>query len=345
MTKGKQDFLNSTRRSVSWFKQVHDSHKLTVKPPFQRNPVWTEAQKSYLIDTILKGYPIPELYVQETVDENGSERHTIVDGQQRVRACLEFIEGSFALTPAEVPDYADLKFEELGPEQRKQIYAYNFIVRQLPEVPDEELRIIFQRLNRNVVALNRQELRHATYWGEFISSMERISDLDYWTTSGVFTANDIRRMLDVEFVSEIVVARIHGLQNKKAALDKWYEVYEQSYPPKDQIESEFQIVLGEFAQIMPDLTRTRWRKKSDFYTLYLVFANHVDKLPLSKSGRAKASKKLRDFGNAVDTFISLEKGGGALVHKYARAVERAASDLASRTARAQALEAVLADCW
>lgn len=96
---------------------------------------------------------------------------------------------------------------------------------------------------------------------------------------------------------------------------------------------------------MPDLTKTRWRKKSDFYTLYLVFANHVDKLPLSKSGRAKASKKLRDFGNAVDTFISLEKGGGALVHKYARAVERAASDLSSRMARAQALEAVLADCW
>ena len=179
MTKGKQDFLNSTRRSVSWFKQAHDSGTLTVKPPFQRNPVWTEAQKSYLIDSILKGYPIPELYVQETVDETGVEQHTIVDGQQRVRACLEFLEGKFALTATEVPKFADMKFDELGPDEKKQMFAYNFIVRQLPEVPDEELRAIFQRLNRNVVALNRQELRHATYWGEFISSMEKISDFDY----------------------------------------------------------------------------------------------------------------------------------------------------------------------
>jgi hypothetical protein len=345
MTKAKQDYLNSTRRSVSWFKQVHDTGMLTVTPPFQRNPVWTEAQKSYLIDSILRGYPIPELYVQETVDENGAERHTIVDGQQRVRACLEFLEGKFALTAAEVPNYADMKFDELGPDERKQMFSYNFIVRQLPDVPDEELRAIFQRLNRNVVALNKQELRHATYWGEFLTSMEKISDFDYWTTAGVYTSNDIRRMLDVEFVSEIAIARIHGLQNKKATLDRWYEIYERSYPEKDRIETEFQTVLGELGQIIPDIAKTRWRKKSDFYTLFLVFANHISDLPLSKTGRAKAAKKLRDFSEAVDTFISTEKGGGALVHKYARAVERAASDLASRTARAQALEGILAGCW
>ena len=345
MTATKQSFLNSTRRSVSWFKQAHDTGMLTVKPPFQRNPVWTEAQKSYLLDSILKGYPIPELYIQESVDENGAERHTIVDGQQRVRACLEFLEGTFALTPKEVPNYGDMKFDELGPEERKQIFSYNFIVRQLPEVPDEELGAIFQRLNRNVVALNKQELRHATYWGEFLTSMEKISDLEYWTTAGVFTSNDIRRMLDVEFVSEIAIARIHGLQNKKAALDKWYAVYERSYPDKERIETEFQTILGELGQVMPDIAKTRWRKKSDFYSLFLVFANHINDLPLAKSGRAKAAKKLRDFGEAVDRFISTEKGGGALVHNYAKAVERAASDLSNRTARGQALEGILAGCW
>ena len=93
------DYLNSTRRSVAFFKKAHDENRLEMKPPFQRNPVWTEVQKAFLIDTILYGYPIPELYVQELVNQDGVENYVIVDGQQRIRACLEFIEGAFSLWP------------------------------------------------------------------------------------------------------------------------------------------------------------------------------------------------------------------------------------------------------
>src|SRR5688572_6830703 len=90
-----QEFQNTTHRTVSWFKRYNDEDSLEMKPPFQRNPVWTNAQKSYLIDTILHGYPVPELYMQEVVDEDGAETQVIVDGQQRVRACLEFLEGRY----------------------------------------------------------------------------------------------------------------------------------------------------------------------------------------------------------------------------------------------------------
>jgi uncharacterized protein with ParB-like and HNH nuclease domain len=59
-----------------------------MKPPFQRNPVWIHPQKSYLIDSILNGFPIPEIYMQEFVDEGGNERHVIIDGQQRIISIL-----------------------------------------------------------------------------------------------------------------------------------------------------------------------------------------------------------------------------------------------------------------
>ena len=192
-----QHFLNSTRRSVAWFKQAHDNQQLIMRPPFQRNPVWTESQQSFLIDTIMRGYPIPELYMQETVDESGSERYVVVDGQQRVRAFLLFIEGKLALNRDKSPQWADMRFDDLGPDQKRLVFGYNFIVRQLPSIPDPEIREIFGRLNLNNVALNRQELRHATYWGPFISCMEALSDRGYWTSSGIFTPNDIRRMLAV----------------------------------------------------------------------------------------------------------------------------------------------------
>ena len=63
---------------------------------------------------------------------------------------------------------------DLSPDDRKKVFEYNFIVRLLPEMPDEELRAIFQRINRNTVTLNLQELRHATYWGPFIKLMEEV---------------------------------------------------------------------------------------------------------------------------------------------------------------------------
>lgn len=335
------DYLNATRRSIAWLKKAHDAGELELRPPFQRNPVWTVSQKSFLIDSVLRGYPIPEIYVQETVAADGSEKHIIVDGQQRMRACLEFLEGGFVLDPKDVPEWPDMSFEDLTEDQKKQIFGYNFIARQLPLVPDEQLRSIFTRLNRNTVALNRQELRHATYWGEFISSVEGLADLDWWATSGIFTPNDVRRMLDIEYVAELVVALLHGVQNKKASLDKWFEAYERDFPDRKDVQAIFAAVLGELRHALPNLAQTRWRKKSDFYTLFLVLASNHAALPLSKTSRGRIGKLLTDFGLAVDRYLYSGGRADSNVVTYGNAVERAASDLANRRNRQKALELIL----
>ena len=265
------NFLNTTHQTVAWLKQVHDAGDLVIKPPYQRNPVWTENQKSYLIDSILHGFPVPELYMQVEVDEHGRETHIVVDGQQRVRACIEFLEGGYAMNPDDSPTWGDMRFDDLAPEDKRKIYGYQLVVRLLPVVPEATLRQIFRRLNRNVVALNAQELRHATYWGAFITLMEKLADLPYWEGTGVFTPKNIRRMLDVEFVSELAVAFLHGLQNKKTNLERMYQVYEKEFEQSPRVEEAFSKTLGELEQALPNIRQTRWRKKSDFYTLFLVF--------------------------------------------------------------------------
>jgi hypothetical protein len=339
------EFLNNTQHTVAWLKATHDAGNLTMKPPFQRNPVWTDRQKSYLIDTILNGFPIPEIYMQQEVDANGRESQVIVDGQQRVRACLEFIEGEFGMDGKDSPGWADLKFEDLTEAERKRIYSYKFIVRTLPVVGDETLRGIFKRLNRNVVALNAQELRHATYWGPFIMAMEKISDFEDWEEIGVFTANDVRRMLDVEYVSELVLAVLQGPQNKKTNLEKIYQMYESAFDEASEVEQVFLQVLGELRKILPELRSTRWRKKSDFYTLFTVFATHKASLPLSADHRKTASTALLEFGKKVNEAVASPPNNrrrlSPLVSKYAKGVERAASDLGNRKARAEVLEGIL----
>ncbi len=333
-----QKYTETTHRSVVWLKRSMDDGRLKMKPPFQRNPVWSDKQKSALVETILLEYPIPEIYIQDIVTSEGNEEHIVVDGQQRIRAVLAFLEGDLEMSE-EAGQWAGLTFDDLSPEDKKKVYEYKFVTRLLPEIPDAQIRDIFQRINRNTTVLNSQELRHATYWGEFIRLMEEIADIEYFAKFGIFSANDRRRMLDAEFVSELAVAFLNGLQNKKTKLEDYYQLYEKEFEDATLVKSTFLIVLGEVDQALPDLAKTRFKKKSDFYTLFLVLAEHASSLPLSEEKRRLLGERLQAFAFCVDQIIG-GKTDDAPPHllDYAKYVERAASDLGSRRARRDALE-------
>jgi len=334
------NFLDTTTQSISWFSKRDADDELSIKPPFQRNPVWSQTQKSFLIDSILLGYPVPELYMQFTTDANGDDTYIVVDGQQRVRACLEFLEDKYELIGDDLGPWEGSTFSELTEDQRKKIYNYSFVVRKLPEMNEQQLRAIFGRLNRNTVALNKQELRHATYWGEFISLVEKIANDDRWADLGIFTANDVRRMLDIEFISELAIAYLHGHQNKKDKLDDWYKSYESEMPRKKEVETTFNLVLTELIGIFGENRLGRWAKKSDFYSLFLVLAANKNNLPLARDERQTMKRKLTTFAGKVDEYIREDEpdGIGREYIAYANAVEKAASDIANRKRRFESLQ-------
>lgn len=332
-------FLTTTNRTIVWFKKTNDNGDLQMKPPFQRNPVWTHPQKSYLIDSILNGYPVPELYMQEFVDEKGNEQHIIIDGQQRTRACLDFIEGKFSIKEEESPTWGGMKFDDLSSDDKKKIFGYTFIVRILPEMSDDDIRGIFQRLNKNVVALNSQELRQATYWGPFIQTMQELSNYKYWNTTGIFTPLNVRRMMDIEFISELAIAVLHGHQNKKETIDTFYQEYEEEFESRDELVGIFQKVIYELEQLYPDIKTTRWKKKTDFYSLFLYFSSKEKQLPLSTEKRKQVRTILDGFSREINTYLSSNsdmKEYSEIVKSYGSSV-RASSDLGNRKRRHDAL--------
>ena len=245
--------------------------------------------------------------MQDIVNENGEKQYVVVDGQQRITACLEFISGDFSIDSRDSISFGNVAFDDLSPAYKKQIYSYQFVIRILPEASDIELREIFQRLNRNNVALNQQELRQATYWGPFIETMNELAELELWSNLNVFTSNDIKRMLDVEFISELSIALLHGVQNKKLTLDKYYKAYEEDFPQKMQIKETFDFVLREIVNVLPNIKQTRWSKKTDFYTLFLLKSKYKYMFPLDNQNRKKLSDALIIFGNQVDKFVSVKK--------------------------------------
>jgi hypothetical protein len=109
------------------------------------------------------------------------------------------------------------------------------------------------------------------------------------------------------------------------------------------------LVILEIISILPAIIQTRWKKKSDFYSLFMNLAKHVDLLPFSQDGRNAINGLLATFGGAVDDPAGQEQSlydtelDEGLVASYAVAVGRAASDLGNRRARDQVLDSLLSD--
>ncbi|MBF4162502.1 DUF262 domain-containing protein [Nocardioides acrostichi] len=336
-----------------------DPPSLVLRPAFQRNMVWNDDQRSYLVDTILRGLPVPEVYIQNNTSPDGDDQIVVVDGQQRISACVDFVLDGFTLSTDEEIDaeWRGKKFSGLSDPLKARFRGFVFVARQLPDLGDAVLRDIFRRLNRTVESLEPQELRHAAYTGPFIQLVERAAETDGLDELGVFTARDALRRRHDEFVSEVLFAvLLRTLPNKKEGLDESYMTYERQGFPAD-VRDDLVRRFGRVDQFLQrnggSLKRTRFKNKSDAYSLLYFLLSHADRIPAADSADEEAfTEALRAFSEQVNQIKRAESAGtptddilrephGKDAAKYLRAVERAASDRLSRVRRNEVLEAVL----
>ncbi|MBK7928978.1 MAG: DUF262 domain-containing protein [Bryobacterales bacterium] len=81
---------------VADFLDWHREHRLEINQDFQRGSVWSPGARTFLIDTILRKLPVPKVYLRTKVDVKTKKSiREIVDGQQRLRAILDFAENKF----------------------------------------------------------------------------------------------------------------------------------------------------------------------------------------------------------------------------------------------------------
>src|SRR5437762_3171410 len=77
--------------------RLYRDGNLQVNRRYQRKLIWTISEKQRLIDSILKGYPIPLILLAERPKSNGTGIYEIIDGMQRLNAVFSFIENVFPL--------------------------------------------------------------------------------------------------------------------------------------------------------------------------------------------------------------------------------------------------------
>jgi hypothetical protein len=255
---------------VGW----HDRRELRLAPEFQRRTVWTPRGKSFLIDSILRGMPLPQFFVREIVlpKEKRTVRE-VVDGQQRLSAILGYVAGEYTVLPMHNPELARLKYEELPEDVQKAFLSFPLSVNVLQGTEDADLLEIFARLNSYSVPLNQQEKLNAMYVGAFKKAMTDLAKdhLAYWKRHRILTAQPIARMKDVELTCELVGGMLHGLQNQKKIVASMYKEYDDEFPQITYLRPRFAETLQTCQELLGgDLSGTIFQRTSLFYSFYMA---------------------------------------------------------------------------
>lgn len=347
----------SQPRSIAWFQDEYKNGRLILRPPFQRKPVWTEKQRSALIESILLKIPIPEIYVQAVTEEDGTTQFGVVDGQQRLRTILQFIgiehdqdqddhdNNGFVLEelPQTSPHFRR-SFADLTSDEKKRLFQYEVCVRFLYTENSKIIENVFKRLNKFMVPLKAQELRNATYHGAFAKLSEELADAEYWAVNRIVTPAAIRRMADVEMMSDLLIGLIHGPQGgSPKIIDSYYDKYEQfedDFPDQTRIKRTFDAVRAMIERLFPNIADTRWGNRADFYTLFVALGATQDEI--SKKREKHLRDKLLSFAQSVAEVLHNSRARVPSIAKdYARAIEKGSNDKARRSDRHEALVKVI----
>src|SRR5262245_51394389 len=113
--------------TVADYCKAMEQREIVVNPEYQRSDkVWPDTAKSFLIETILLGFPIPKLSLHQKVDLKSRKTvKEIVDGQQRSRAILDFYQGALRLSRSlDTLSAVGRTYEELEEEQKASFLNY-----------------------------------------------------------------------------------------------------------------------------------------------------------------------------------------------------------------------------
>jgi hypothetical protein len=263
--------------SISDFLEWDRTGLLEISPDFQRRSVWNEKAKSYLIDTILKGKPMPKIIITQNL-RGAKNIRVVVDGQQRLRSIIEYHNDSFKISKAHDKNLSKCTFSTLPDDKQNEFLKYELGVDLLYDVPYRDILDIFARLNSYTVKLDPQELFNSKYLGYFKQAVYRLGYryVEYFIESNVLTKTKVTRMAEAELTSDLVIAMLDEIQTNKN-VEAFYKEYEDKAGDLENIEKKFDRVMSYIGSIYPpkELRVTNYSRYHLFYTLFLSIAHFL----------------------------------------------------------------------
>lgn len=214
----------STSITISVFYENYQLGKYNMNPEYQRDDnVWETPQKSFLIDTILKNFPMPPIFLEQRIEQStGKTTYDVIDGKQRLSTIVAFIEGNVSLPNTFGND--EYGYEKINGKNFSEIqklakddenisdfvadfWSYTISVEYIERPDAKVVDNIFDRLNREGTRLNAAELRKAKYYDSILYAT--IFDFrDDTLFTNILSKLNKNRLQDLSFITEIAILLI-----------------------------------------------------------------------------------------------------------------------------------------
>lgn len=273
----------SVKKILAW----NDDGKLNLNPGFQRSSVWVKRDRQLLIDTILRGMPLPNLFLWEHKEGN-KIIYDVIDGKQRIESLLEFTKCREPLSLKFDPEGdVDWRWQEKYEWTWKELQQFEhkitsrFMEYEFPVVlvkgslPDVEQ--VFIRINSTGKKLTPQEIRHAKWYknSDLLLTAESIAKTKkyerYFLEMGVLSKGQITRMKAIELITELMLSiEKEDVLDKKKALDSIMGNRDINKNTVARLGREVKSILDLIKSIFPQLHTGRFSKSSDFYAVFFA---------------------------------------------------------------------------
>lgn len=254
---------------ISNLLRVYDDERLDLSPPYQRNEVWTAKAQQKLLESILKGKPIPSFFLLKKTNDS----FEMIDGQQRARTIIGYWKNM-------IVDHDNLTFgqrvdkAQVRPKASADFLGYRLSVTIVTKIHDDEsIEEYYALLNSSGLRLNRPELKKAEYFStNFLKLIMECTQEETLRSLRLFTESSAARMNDVDFVSELIALMKFGISDKKEKVDQLYED-DITISELRALKAEFNKVMASFGRCnhVTPILRTRYKQKNDFYSLFYLF--------------------------------------------------------------------------
>lgn len=347
----------TSTKSILDIQNLYEHDHLNLEPGFQRQSVWAERDRAQLIDSILRNYPLPAVFLYKR-EEEGQLVFDVIDGKQRLESIFMFMgvmRGRYR-TRTQLPGAESAEWVDWNLLRRKglqpRITGYEIPVIEVDGEMGDIINV-FVRINSTGKALTRQEQRHARYYNSpFLKEAARLASrfANYFLDNGIFSAGQLSRMKHVELMCELMLSLVQDdVLNKKTALDR---VMATSSFDGRQLGKAARLVtatLNRTRRMFPELHTTRLRQVTDFYTLAVLIGKfEQERLILTDRRRNRlAWELLRAFVTQVDEIRELQRKaegpqpGKELYREYLLTVSQMTDDVSQRRKREQILRGIL----
>ena len=272
--------------NVAELLRLFDRDDLVLQPKFQRRLAWEEAARSYLIDTVVRGLPMPKIYLRGVVANALKSQYEVVDGQQRLSAIIAFYNGQLRLDPKHHRHFGGLTYAELPEPVQTAFLNYEISTEVMEDASDPDVWAMFERLNTYTLVLNRQEKLNARWFGQFKRTAYSLAaqdlSLDAWEYMRIFNNQQIARMREVELTSDVLVAIVRGISDI-STIANLYKDYDDDFPQRESAKRVFRHALKSIQERMGQIVRsTRFRRRAWFYSLLVSACDVLEGIPAGK---------------------------------------------------------------